>query len=144
MKTLKLASALFLCVVSANAFGQKTYYQPQEVPQKIKTYISTNFAGSDIVSAKKEVENGKTTYDVKLRNGTDFEFDSAMMVTEIETKEGLPKNVVPAKIWDYVAKNYPNHSILEWKKKAKHQKVELTQDVDLIFDLNGNFKKVDH
>jgi hypothetical protein len=45
-----------------------------------------------------------------------------MEVKEIESDIPLPQSVVPKKIWDYVASNYPNNKIFEWKKREDTKK----------------------
>ncbi len=40
------------------------------IPQAALTYISTNYVGYTIQEAERDVENGVTTYEVKIRNGS--------------------------------------------------------------------------
>lgn len=106
------------------------------------TYINEHFPDNTIVYGKKKVKTSKTEYEVKLKNDIEIEFDGNMEVKEIESDIPLPQSVVPKKIWDYVASNYPNNKIFEWKKKRGYQKVELDNDYDLYFDLAGNFTEL--
>lgn len=143
MKSLKFAALVMLIGWALPAFGQKTYLQASEVPTKIQAFVTNNFAHSDIIYGKKKVKAGTTTYEVKLRNGAEFEFDEQMNPTEMESREPLPQSVIPEEIWKYVAMNYPQNKILEWKKEYNYQKVELNQDIDLYFDFSGKFLKKD-
>lgn len=81
----------------------------------------------------------ETEYEVKLKNDIEIEFDGNMEVKDIDSDIPLPKSVIPEKIWDYISSNHPNNKIMEWKKKKGYQKVELDNDFDLYFDVDGNF-----
>lgn len=143
MKTLKLLFAvLFVC-----AFGkiqaQDRYLKSEEYPAEITSYIAKHFADSDIVSIKEEKEIRKTEYEVKLRNMEELEFDEEYKIKSMESKSGLPNSVIPQKITDYVSKNYPQSKIEEWKRKRRGQEIELDNGLEILFDFEGNFIKID-
>ena len=73
----------------------------------------------------------------------ELEFDGNFSIKKIESKSALPQSVLPEKIVAYIHKNYPNNKILEWKKEKKGQKIELDNDIDVVFDLNGKFLGID-
>ena len=142
MKKIKFIVAIVTLFFSYNAMAQKEYLTTEEIPQKISTYINEHFPDNTIVYGKKKIKTSKAEYEVKLKNDIEIEFDGNMEVKEIESDIPLPQSVVPKKIWDYVASNYPNNKIFEWKKKRGYQKVELDNDYDLYFDLAGNFTEL--
>ena len=43
------------------------------------------------------------------------------------------------KIRNYVTENYPTVSIIEWELDDDEQEVELSNEVELVFDLEGEF-----
>ena len=51
--------------------------------------------------------------------------------------------VVQQKITDYINSNYPNDSVTEVEIENQKIEVELSSDIELIFDLNGNFLRLD-
>lgn len=143
MKTLKLMLALILAGVFSQVNAQDRYLETTEYPKEITSYIETNFPDSEIISIKEEKERRKTEYEVKLRTMEELEFDEEYAIKSMESKSGLPDTVIPQKIRDYVTKNYPNRKIEEWKMKRRGQEIELDNDLELVFDFDGNFVRVD-
>lgn len=134
---------LILAGVFSQVNAQDRYLETTEYPKEITSYIETNFPDSEIISIKEEKERHKTEYEVKLRNMEELEFDEQYAIKSIESKSGLPDTVIPQKIRDYVTQNYPNRKIEEWKMKRRGQEIELDNDLELIFDFDGNFVRVD-
>jgi hypothetical protein len=132
MKTLKLFIGLTMLFLfaNANAYAQ----QEPQAPDQIKSYVKANFSNSKIIKAE---------YKIKLNNGTELEFDGNYDIIEIDSRTALPDEVIPQKIRAYISKNYPDNHVTEWKKKSNVQEVELTNDSELIFDLKGNFLRMD-
>ena len=143
MKTVKLVLAIVSVCVFSQMHAQERYMKADEYPSDITSYIETNFPDSEIISIKEEKEHGSTEYEVKLRSMEELEFDGDYAIKNLESKAGLPDSVIPKKIRDYVAKNYPNHKIEEWKKKRSGQEIELDNDLEIKFDFDGNFVKMD-
>lgn len=129
--------AAFLIVGIAN--GQKKYLAPADAPEQISKYVKQHFPDGQIAYIKKNY----TKYKVKLDTRVKLEFDGDFNIYEIESKSPLPSSVIPTKIQHYVSQHYPTQQIVEWELKKKGQKVELTNDVDLLFDRDGNFIKID-
>ena len=50
---------------------------------------------------------------------------------------------VQQKIADYISANYPNDSVTEVEIENQKIEVELSSGIELIFDLNGNFLRLD-
>lgn len=142
MRKLKLIVGIVFFAIAANSYAQKTYLQPDEIPQELQTYVKTHFPNNEMVYGKKKVKTNRTEYEVQLKSDdVEIEFNQDYQVTEIESDTPLPKSVVPEKIWNYVIAHYPNNHILEWKLKRSSQKVELDNDLDLYFDRNGEFQQ---
>lgn len=143
MKKISLILVAISLFVFSNANAQKKYLAVSETPGQIISYINAHFHKSEIISVKKDKEVLKTEYKVKLNTMVELEFDGNFSIKKIESKSALPQSVVPEKIVAYIHKNYPNNKILEWKKEKKGQKIELDNDIDVVFDLNGKFLGID-
>lgn len=143
MKKISLILVAISLFVFSNANAQKKYLAVSETPGQIISYINAHFPKSEIISVKKDKEVLKTEYKVKLNTMVEIEFDGNFSIKKIESKSALPQSVVPEKIVAYIHKNYPNNKILEWKKEKKGQKIELDNDIDVVFDLNGKFLGID-
>ena len=143
MKKISLILVAISLFVFSNANAQKKYLAVSETPGQIISYINAHFPKSEIISVKKDKEVLKTEYKVKLNTMVELEFDGNFSIKKIESKSALPQSVVPEKIVAYIHKNYPNNKILERKKEKKGQKIELDNDIDVVFDLNGKFLGID-
>lgn len=143
MKKISLILVAISLFVFSNANAQKKYLAVSETPGQIISYINAHFPKSEIISVKKDKEVLKTEYKVKLNTMVELEFDGNFSIKKIESKSALPQSVVPEKIVAYIHKNYPNNKILEWKKEKKGQRIELDNDIDVVFDLNGKFLGID-
>ncbi|GJM35696.1 MAG: hypothetical protein DHS20C18_46970 [Saprospiraceae bacterium] len=72
-----------------------------------------------------------------------MEFSKAKEIIDIDSTTELPASVIPVKIRNYVQANYPNSVITDWELENGEQHVELNNDVDLVFDLNSDFLRLD-
>ncbi|AFL81441.1 Protein of unknown function (DUF2874) [Aequorivita sublithincola DSM 14238] len=115
-----------------------------EIPTEIKTYITTHFGGNSILRAIKETENNVISYELFLTGNFELTFNQAFAIIEIDGEYQLPDSVIPQSILDYVAQNYPNNYITDWEFEDEFQQVELNNDTELEFTLDGVFIRVDN
>ncbi len=147
MKFLKLILAGILMIIfslTAQAQKKKTYYNVDDTPEQISAYAAEHFSDHKIIYTKKKSKAHKTKYKTRLDHHIKLEFDENFQIKEIDSKDGLPSSVIPQKIADYAREHYPNHKIIEWeRKKDGRQEIELDNKLELIFDQEGNFLKID-
>lgn len=143
MNLLKFISCSAILFIFNQTNAQDRYLQTNEFPEKIISFVQTHFPEDQIVTIKEEKERRKTEYEVKLNSRAELEFDGGLEIIKIESKSGLPDSVLPKKIVAYVSQNYPGRKIEEWKKKKKYQEIELDNSLELEFDFDGNFMKID-
>ena len=116
-------------------------------PVKAQDFIKQNFSNSDIYYSIKEVDRSETKYKTQLKDGTKIEFDVNGDWKEVKNgmNKPIPTKFFPGNISKYIQKNYPKIDVNKIEKDAKDKeiKVELIQNnLDLKFDLNGNFIKL--
>ena len=143
MNLLKFISCCAILFIFNQTNAQDRYLQTNEFPEKIISFVQTHFPEDQIVTIKEEKERRKTEYEVKLNSRAELEFDGGLEIIKIESKSGLPDSVLLEKIVAYVSQNYPGRKIEEWKKKKKYQEIELDNSLELEFDFDGNFMKID-
>ncbi len=136
----KIIFFILVIVTFSSIRAQKTNL---EVPSQINTFINKHFSGKTVVKYKKEIDKKGTEYKIYLNDFTKLEFNTQFEPVEIKSESQLPESVLPSKIVSYVKSNYPALFILEWEKKKTKQQVELSNDLELEFDLNGNFLRID-
>ncbi len=85
----------------------------------------------------------KTDYDVKRVNGTKIEFSNSGKWTSVDCKtREVPEGIIPKTIRTYVKKNFPDVKIVKIEKTTTKYEVGLSDDVELTFNLLGQFKSM--
>lgn len=128
--------------------GEKSHpdaIQTQELPQKIQEFLNAHYPAIGLTKYEFKSKLTGKEYEVKLDNGAEIEFDKNMEWEEIKDYHGVPAVLIPAKITSYVNHNYKNIKIKSIEKKATRNKmdVELLNDIELEFDMEGNFLRID-
>ena len=149
MKNLFSKAILAVAVVFTMASCDKDeeLISNEQLPSVSKSFISEHFGSAKIISTIKDTENSGLEYEVKLDNGVNINFDSQGLWQEIEVrndKTPLPNTafILPA-IVEYVTINYPTIGINGIDRELNGFDVELTNDLDLEFDSEGNFVRID-
>jgi hypothetical protein len=113
------------------------------LPAEIKNYLTTHYPEQSITKVDISIEDSSKTYEIKLANLTELEFNANKEIVDIIGKTELPSSVVHEKIRTYVILNYPINFIVGWELDEGKQEVELNNSVDLEFDNDNNFLRVD-
>lgn len=116
----------------------------EKLSDKIKNYVSIHFPKNKILKAVEERDNHTIKYELDLEGYISLEFDVNSKVIEIKSYQKLPESVLPAKIIEYVKKNYPDNFIISWELDKGIQQIELNNNLELEFDINGNFLRIDY
>ena len=114
-----------------------------KIPSEISDYTSTHFSEFPIIQVIKDTDGFELTYDVVLKDGYFLEFNRKKEIIDIEGVMALPNSVIPANIIEFVLENYSNNYIIGWELDKKNQQVKLDNSIELEFDMNGNFIKID-
>lgn len=115
-----------------------------ELPAPAQQFITTYFAQSDIAWIQWERSGMGKEYEVRLNSGVEMEFYSDGSLETIECKpNAVPDGIVPAAIATYVSTQFPQAFIVKYHIDRREQEVELNTTLDLVFDLNCNFKYID-
>jgi hypothetical protein len=140
-KTLALATATLLCF-ACNA--QKRNITMAELPVTAQTFIKANFPNQATSYIIEDKEITETEYKVRFTGGTEVEFDGKGNWEELDANRGiLPNSVLPKAIAAYVAQNYKSLSVEKLDRERYGYKLEFTNDLELEFDANGKFLRID-
>lgn len=86
----------------------------------------------------------ETTYEVVLTDGTEVEFDSKGQWKEVDGKrKAVPEAYIPTSIRAYLKKEFPGRVVTKIDRDRRDYEVELDNGLDLVFDLKGNFLRLD-
>lgn len=150
----KLYLLLMLCVFSCVAWScsdndddKDTPISLSDLPTAARTFISKFVPDDEVVRVVKEVSASNVQYDVRFRSGLEIEFDGAGNWTDVDAPNGqtVPTGIVPAEIQKYIDTNYNAIGVNEISIDARgNYEVELLSGIDLLFDSDGNFIRVDH
>ena len=124
------------------ACDKEKVVQSDDLPANASGYVSTHYAGKQILQVIKELDNLKTYYHVYLDNGTKLDFTRQGNIKKIEGTDAIPDTVIPVLILNYVGTNYPAAFIRGWDIEDATQEIKLSTDTELEFDKNGNFLRV--
>lgn len=134
-----IAIVAMVCV----ACDKESVIAADGLPKEAQLFITQHFPEQEILQVVKERDDLKTTYDVRLSDGFNLDFDKKGNVVSVEGNTKLPDSVVPEKILAYVQANYPDDFIRDWELDDRGQEVTLSNGMDLKFDRDGNFLRID-
>ncbi|RYJ45773.1 PepSY-like domain-containing protein [Flavobacterium beibuense] len=144
METLLRLSTLLIILISCSAFGQERKITLNDLPPAAKTFISKNFPNQAPSYVIEDKDITETEYEVLMTGGTEIEFDAKGNCKEIDGNGyALPDSVLPKVITQYIHKNYKGQGVEKAEKKRWGYKVELLNDLELEFDNNGKFLRLD-
>ncbi len=142
-KYLILIAAMMLGIMSGYAFD-KYSVDRNDLPVEAQKFLDDYFPKAKVGMIKTDKHLlKKTDYDVKLVNGTKIEFNNAGKWTSVDCKtREVPSGIIPKTIRTYVSKNFPDVKIVKIEKTSTKYEVGLSDDVELTFNLLGQFKSV--
>lgn len=114
------------------------------IPSEISNYVSTHFPDNPIINAIKDTDGFELTYDTTLEGNFFIEFNRKKEVIDIEGLTKLPDSVIPAKLLGYVTSNYPDNFIIGWEIDDRNQQIKLANGLELKFNMNGDFLRIDN
>lgn len=123
---------------------QKKNVNLTDLPTKALETINSYYSQDNIASYEvKTVPVIGKSFEVKFNDGAEIGFNGDGIWHEWKDAKGLPKEVVPEAIKTYLSKNYASTFATSIDKENDKIKIDLASDIDLEFDANGNFVRID-
>ena len=136
--------ALFVSAFTLSACARgKQPVAFQNLPEMVKSAVLKNYSDSLVQYITWEKSIGKDEYEFLLQDGTKLEYYENGQLHKIKCINGIPDVLVPEPILRYVRGTFPNAVITEFKSESWSQKVELNNEMDLIFNRRGDFLRID-
>ena len=115
----------------------------ENLPAPAKEYIQTNFPGEKTIMVTKDDDLIFADYTVMLSNGTKLEFEHSGALTQISSPNGIPAELVPVSIRNYVQAHYPDAGYLNFEVGKRAYEVKLTNRMELKFNNNFHIIEID-
>ncbi|QYA25863.1 hypothetical protein G3I01_10195 [Gramella sp. MT6] len=130
--------------LDARFFNADVHVSTSSLPQDILDYVTTNYPDATIREAEIEDNNN---FEVYLSNGLELIFDEDGNFLGIDDDndddfgdEHLSNSEIPQNILDFIDQYFPGSEIDEAEiENNGNYEIELEDDVELIFDSDGNF-----
>ena len=145
LKTLSTVTFSLLAFGIATAQEEDGLVPVSTLPANAQAFVNQYFSANNIISVWQDTEKGRVEdYTVLFADGTEVEFHADGNWKEVKARNGqVSPKIVSVKISKYVQRKFPKAMIKEIKKGRAKYEVDLTNGVELIFNLNGKFLKID-
>ncbi|MFS0490579.1 PepSY-like domain-containing protein [Leadbetterella byssophila] len=116
-----------------------------ELPQKAQTFLKINFTKEKAQKILKETEDYlETIYQVTFQGKLKIKFDKNGNWKEVDGhRKPIPTRFIPEKILTYIKKSFPNNEVVKIEKEKRKYEVEISNGLELEFDRDGNFLRID-
>ena len=115
------------------------------LPTEAREFIKQYFPQSSVLYLKVDKNMFRLEgYDVRLSDGTELEFDRKGQWTDVECKGSVvPASIIPDVIQIYLKENYNSYRVKGIKHKRWGYELKLNSGLEVEFDNQGNFLRLD-
>lgn len=150
MKTIVLkngfaALAAALAGIMALTSCEEHRINESRLPDAAQEFISQYFSGESVVYAEKDRDDRVVSYNVRLSDGTEIEFDEDGVWTSVDCQlSQVPDGIVPAQILSHLQTYVPGGTkVFSIEKKWGGYEIGIQDGRDLIYDADGQFVRED-
>ena len=144
MKKMLLSALAIATLAVTPTMAEDVAITAQQLPREAQSFLKVHYAQNKVLSAMHDRDVADNDYTVYLEDGTKIEFDGSGKWESVKNHNGkIPAGVVPAPIQGYISQHYPTLGIEKIERKRYGYEVELTNDLDMKFSLNGKFIGLD-
>lgn len=133
---------LLLGVGAASAAPDRVITREQ-LPAMAQQFLQDYFPSAEVTAAHEDGDIVQREYDVMLDDGTHIEFAADGRWLEIESREALPRGIVPPSIVTYTAKHYPSLTIHRIERSRREWEVSLSNGVEIRFNRRFSVISID-
>ncbi|MGN0033446.1 MAG: PepSY-like domain-containing protein [Candidatus Limimorpha sp.] len=127
-------------IIGTTVYGQKKTIDFERLPEDAKTFVKTNFPNETVLSVTIETTMFDTEYEVRLSDNTKIDFEKDGKWDNVKNKiHCLPTGFLHADIRNYLDAKHPGNCVKEVERGRHKIKVEIANDIELIFNDNGTF-----
>ena len=138
-----LMAFVSLMMISMNSQANDKIIPVDKLPAAAKAFIKAHFTGQHVSYAEKD-GFVNPTYEAWLVDGTQIDFDKNGNWDKVDCNlNAVPAALIPAPIASYVQTNFPDCVIVKIDKERYGFEIELSNDLELKFDKQGNLFYID-
>ncbi len=138
---LLLLLSMFTLVACADSKSMPITFE--QLPNEAQTFIQKHFPSVQIDYILME-DGWNTEYEVRLSNGTKVEFNEQGDMRQVDCEYGsVPESILLNPIKSYLQTHFPNTNVTEYHVERKEIKVELNTGIELVFNAQGGFLRID-
>ena len=160
-QVLFLAALTCMMVHSVSTLANDRIIPVNQLPEAAQKFVKATFPGQTISYATVDMDFGSKTYEVRLDNCVEIEFDKNGTWDKVDCnyiavpdKNGtwdkvdcnyiaVPSDLVPVAIAEYVKTNFAGTKIVKIDKEHGGYEVELSNDIELHFNSQGKLMYFD-
>jgi hypothetical protein len=128
---------------SVSSFAGDRIIPAEQLPAAAKTFIQKTFPGQTVSYATIDFD-GRNTYEVCLSNGVEVDFNKNGVWDKVDCNySAVPASLVPTNIANYVKTHFAGAKVVKIDKERHGYDVELSNDLELKFNKQGQLMNID-
>ena len=140
----KYLSIVLTALSSLTACANEQVVTFDQLPEPAKAIVAAHFDASQVAYMTLEKDLLNWEYYLKFNDGRLLEFNKVGELTKVDCQtKAVPDALVPQPVLEYVKANFPNAFITEWGRDDRGYKAELNNGLDLEFNRNYEFLRID-
>ena len=142
MKKASIIAATILLTLTACAREEPITFA--NLPTPAQELLTTYFSDLPVALTKVEYDGLHKTYEVIFSTGGSVEFDHNGEWTDIEMDSGVPMELIPQPIRDYLKANYPMQIVVKIDRDRYDYELTLDNWVELKFNKKYQLIDIDY
>lgn len=114
-----------------------------QLPAAAQAFINSNYPADKISYATVDDDLIRPNYNVVLVSGVRIQFEHSGALEKISSMNGIPAELIPVQIRDYVKIHYPDAAFREYEIGRKSYEVKLSNRLELKFNRNFILVEID-
>lgn len=135
-----LCLLLFGAMVGLQSCDDEKSIGFDKLPKTARQFIGDHFPDQTVNRAKQEKDHGTVSYEVRLSDGTEVDFNAAGEWQHVDRPFGIvPDSIVPQAILSDLAGRYPEARIHEIEKEPGGYEIGIGNGMELYYTTEGVF-----
>ncbi len=135
-----LCLLLFGALIGLQSCDDEKNITFDKLPQTARQFIGNYFPDQTVNRTRQEKDNGIVSYEVRLTDGTEIDFNAAGEWQHIDRPFGIiPDEIVPQAILNDLAGRYPEARVHEIEKELGGYEIGIGNGLELYYTTEGVF-----